>query len=132
MDSSAALIATWLALTWRLARVALPVVFLGAIVATTVVEVLPSYANTGVGVAIAAALGTVLMIPTWAEIAVAGPLIREGLDGPAAALLLTLPAVSIPCLAIIGGALNTYRVALLLGLTVFAVGMMGGLLFLVV
>ena len=132
VDSPGTLISAWLALAWRLARVALPVLFVGAIVSAAVMEALPSYANNSLGVVVAAAFGTILMIPTWTEIAVAGPLIEERLDGPAAALLLTLPAVSIPSLAIIAGALNAYRVTLLLGLTVFAVGVLGGFVFLVV
>jgi uncharacterized membrane protein YraQ (UPF0718 family) len=131
-DSPAALISAWLALAWNLARVALPVLALGAIAAAAVADGLPSYGNNGVGVVIAAAFGTILMVPTWTEIAMAGPLIKEGVEGPAAALLLTLPAVSLPFLLIIGGALNAYRTALLLGVAVFLAGISAGLLVLAV
>ncbi|MBI2858650.1 MAG: permease, partial [Chloroflexi bacterium] len=49
---------------------------------------------------------------------------------PAAALLLTLPAVSIPCLAVLGGATRSLKVPLLLGAAVMLAGIIAGLMFL--
>ncbi len=130
IDSPGALISNWLAMAWRLGKLVIPILFVGSAVAVTIVMALPSPKNDPIGVIVAAAFGTVLMIPTWTEIAIAGPLIREGLFGPAAALLLTLPAVSLPCLLIIGGALHNLRVPLLLGFLVFIAGILSGLVFL--
>jgi len=129
VDSPGAFISNWLALAWRLGRVVVPVLFVGSLVAVTIVMALPSPRNDTLGVIVAAVFGTILMIPTWTEIAIAGAFIKEGLNGPAASLLLTLPAVSIPCLLVIGSALQNSRVALLLGLMVFIVGILAGLIF---
>ncbi len=57
-------------------------------------------------------------------------LLQQGATGPAAALLLTLPAVSLPSLAIVAGALGSYRVPLVLGTVVFVAGALAGLAFL--
>lgn len=130
VDSPAALISTWLALAWRLARVVVPVLFVGAVVTAAIVKVLPSPSGDLPGIVAAAAFGTLLMVPTWTEIPVAAGLIREGLSGPAAALLLTLPAVSIPCLLIVWGAIRSLRVVLLLGALVFLVGVLAGAIYL--
>ncbi|MBI2909170.1 MAG: permease [Chloroflexi bacterium] len=130
-DSVAAFVPMWLGTAWRLGRVLVPVLFLGALAASAVVGALPaSPSNTVAGVVLASALGTVLMVPTWTEIAIALPLIQQGVAGPAAALLLTLPAVSLPCLAIVGGALNSQRAALVLGTLVFLGGVAAGFAFL--
>lgn len=129
-DSPATLMTAWLQASWAIARVAVPVLFLGAVVGAAIVDLLPAATNDVPGVAVAAAFGTLLMIPTWTEIAMAGPLIREGFHGPAAALLLTLPAVSMPSLVIIGAMFHDYRVAVLLALGVFLAGALAGLAFL--
>ncbi|MBF8268205.1 MAG: hypothetical protein HW388_1713 [Dehalococcoidia bacterium] len=131
-ETATALISSWLSLAWRLGRVVVPVLFVGSVVTAAVVEAMPSPSDNMVGVLAASAFGTLLMVPTWTELAIAGGLIREGLPGPAAALLLTLPAVSIPCLLIVGGAVRSFRVVLLLGLLVFLVGLGVGALFLYV
>ena len=129
IDSPTALIKSWLDMSWRFARVVVPVVFLGAVATAAVVALLPLPRNDFIGVIIASAFGTMLMVPTWTEIPLAGGLINQGLTGPAAALLLTLPAVSIPCLAVIAGALGNLRVPIFLGLAVFVVGLLTGLAF---
>lgn len=128
----AAFVAAWLRMAWRLARVALPVLFLAAVLAGAIGPAMQSFAgrNDVATVVVAAALGTLLMIPTWTELAIAGPLLQQGLAGPAAALLLTLPAVSLPSMVIIGGALGRYRVPVALGGLVFLVGVLAGLAFL--
>ena len=126
-DSPSALIATWLDMAWRLGRVVAPVLFVGSVVTAAVVMVIPSPTNDFVGIVAAAAFGTLLMAPTWTELPIALGLISQGLAGPAAALLLTLPAVSIPCLVIVGGATANWRAALLLGVLVFGVGTLVGM-----
>lgn len=78
----------------------------------------------------ATAIGTLFMVPTWTEIAVALPLIEKGLTGPAAALILALPAVSLPSLVIFGAALRSWRIPALLAVVVFLSGAIAGALFL--
>ncbi len=129
-DTPATLVRAWLGMSWHLARIAVPVLFLGSVLTAAVVMVVPAPSNDALGLLAAAALGTLLMIPTWTEIPVAAGLLQAGLTAPAAALLLTLPAVSVPCLVILAGAVSNLRVALLLGLSVFATGLLAGGLFL--
>ncbi len=130
LDSPSALLACWPKLVWRMARVVVPVLFIGALIAALVVRGLPASANNLGSVGVAAVLGTLLMVPTWTEIPIAAGLIKQGASGPAAVLLLTLPAVSVPCLIVLAGAMRSFKVAALLGLVVFVVGLAAGAAFL--
>ena len=130
VESPAGLITTWIGMTWRLGRVVVPVLFVGAVIAAALAGLMPSSGNTAWSVAVASAIGTALMVPTWTEIPLAAGLIAKGLTSPAAALLLTLPAVSIPCLAVLGGATRSLKVPLLLGAAVMLAGIIAGLMFL--
>ncbi|MDD7920094.1 hypothetical protein [Actinomycetospora callitridis] len=57
-----------------------------------------------VGVVLLAVAGTLLPIPTGAEIAVVAALLAVGVSAPlAAALLITLPALSLPSLLMVRG-----------------------------
>lgn len=129
-ESPAGLITTWIGMTWRLGRVVVPVLIVGAVIAAALAGLMPSSGNTAWSVAVASAVGTALMVPTWTEIPLAAGLIAKGLTSPAAALLLTLPAVSIPCLAVLGGATRSLKVPLLLGAAVMLAGIIAGLMFL--
>jgi uncharacterized membrane protein YraQ (UPF0718 family) len=131
IESPAALVAAWLGTSWRVGRIAVPTVFAAAIVASLVAPRLLSLADANdlATVAVTALLGTVLMVPTWGELAMAAPLAQQGLAAPAAALLLTLPAVSLPCLVVIGAAVGSMRVPLLLGGVVFLAGLLAGAVF---
>ncbi len=128
VHTPAAFLEAWLQTAWRLARVVLPVLVVTAILTGVLAPFIVSFLgrNDLWSVVKAAAAGTLLMIPTWTELAVAAPLIREGLAGPAAALLLTLPAYSVPCLVILGSALRDYRPAILLAVVVFLSGVVAG------
>jgi uncharacterized membrane protein YraQ (UPF0718 family) len=132
IDTPAALLAAWLDTAWRLARVAVPLLFLAAVVVSVAAPVIFAFGgrNDLATIIVAAAIGTLFMIPTWTELAIAVPLIQQGLTGPAAALLLTLPAVSLPSLTIIGAALGSYRIPAVLGVVVFLLGVLAGALFL--
>ncbi|MSQ40450.1 MAG: permease [Dehalococcoidia bacterium] len=130
VDSPANLVSSWLSMAWKLARVVVPVLLVSSVVTAAIVMALPLPSGNLLGVIAAAAFGTLLMVPTWTEIPIAAGLIKEGLSGPAAALLLTLPAVSVPGLAIVAGAVRSLRVALLLGLSIFVAGVGAGVLFL--
>jgi len=127
----AGVIASWAHNSWRVAKVALPTLFVGAVLAGIVAVFLPTvFTNDFKGVALASLLGTLFMISTWTEIPVAGVLAGQGLSGPAAALLVTLPSVSLPCLLLFGGALRSARIAVVLGAATFVFGLAAGLFFL--
>ncbi|GBC85146.1 hypothetical protein HRbin11_01591 [bacterium HR11] len=124
------LIRAWLWSTWRVARVVVPLLMVGSLGAGAIVAFVPSvFTNTVPGILLAAGLGTVLMVATWTEIPVAAVLAARGLTGPAAALLITLPVVSLPCLLIFGVALGNSRVPLLLGAVTFGLGVIAGWMF---
>ncbi|MBI4303791.1 MAG: permease [Chloroflexi bacterium] len=130
IDSPATLISNWLGMAWRLARVLVPILLVGSILSLYLVRAMPDTGNNVLGVGISAFFGTLLMVPTWTEIPFAVALINKGLTGVAASALITLPAVSLPCLLIIGGALRSLKVALVLGLSIFVVGVVAGIIFL--
>lgn len=72
--------------------------------------------------------GTLFVIPTAAEIPIVQSLLAIGLaSGPATALLITLPAVSLPSLLIVKNAFPL-RVLLAVFFVVVAVGIMGGII----
>jgi len=130
VDSPAALISSWLGMTWRLARVVIPLFIIFSVLAVYIVQAMPDSANNIFGVAVTAIFATLLMVPTWTEIPLAVGLINNGLTGIAAAVLITLPAVSLPCLFIIAGAIRSLKVAVILGLSVFIAGILAGIIFL--
>ncbi len=130
LDSPSTLISNWLSTTWRLARVMVPVLLIGAVASAYVVKLMPPTGNNLPGVIVAAFFGTLLMVPTWTEIPLAAGLINNGMTGIAAAALITLPAVSIPCLSIIAGSIQNVKITLLLGASVMAAGIVAGLIFL--
>ena len=102
----------------------------GSVLAVYIVGAMPDYRNNIIGVTVTAIFATLLMVPTWTEIPLAVGLINNGLTGIAAAVLITLPAVSMPCLIVIAGAVRSLRVAVILGLSVFIVGILAGIIFL--
>ena len=128
--SPAELIRSWLSSTWRITKVVIPTLAVGGVVAGIIVTFVPAvFRNDVAGVLLASGLGTIFMIATWTEIPVAAILAAQGLTGPAAALLMTLPVVSLPCLIIFGGAIRGGKVPLLLGMITFVFGVIAGLVF---
>ena len=127
---TAALISNWLGMAWRLAKIMVPVLLVGSVLAVYIVQIMPTTGNNLSGVVVTAFFGTLLMVPTWTEIPLAAGLANNGLTGIAAAALITLPAVSIPCLSIIAGAIRNLKVALILGLSVLIAGIVAGIIFL--
>jgi uncharacterized membrane protein YraQ (UPF0718 family) len=57
-------------------------------------------------------------------------LINAGYDGPAAALLVVLPAIILPCMMLLVGTLRRVRIAALLSAAVMTVGVVAGAMFL--
>lgn len=130
-ERASSLISIWLWTAWRMAKLFLPIFFIGGILASILVTlVAQGVGNSPLGVLISSVGGTLIMISTWTELPVAAILAHAGFTGPAAALLVTMPAVSIPCLLIFGGALGSLRASILLGVMVFLLGLIAGLLYL--
>ena len=120
----------WLRQSGRLALVLIPTLWLSSALAALVFDALPPLENNLEGVALAAAVGTVFMISTWSEIPIALQFIHAGLPGPAAALLVVLPAISLPCMFILAGALQRLSTVVLLSAAVMLVGVIAGAMFL--
>lgn len=125
--------ARWWRSFWRLTLDSLPVylvmvLLLGATRAWLFPAVSPGWGGS-VWVIVAFALtGTLFMIPTAAEIPIVQTMMSFGLGvGPAAALLVTLPTVSLPSLLMVRGAFPG-RVLVFVGLAVAALGIVSGLL----
>jgi hypothetical protein len=79
-------------------------------------------------VLVCAVLGTLLVIPTGGEIPVILALTAAGVGaGTAGALLITLPALSVPSMVMVGRALS-WRITLAMAAVVAAAGLVGGLL----
>jgi len=95
-------------------------------------EVNPVWGHSILAIIMLAITGTLFVIPTAGEIPVIQTLMAFGLGaGPAAALLITLPAVSLPSLLIIKRAFPT-RVLVLVGTVVVVFGIISGFIGMVV
>ncbi len=130
IDSPAVLISNWLGMASRLAKVVIPLFIVFSVLAVYIVQAMPDSGNNIIGVVVTAIFATLLMVPTWTEIPLAVGLINNGLTGIAAVVLITLPAVSIPCLFIIAGAVRSLKVTLILGFSVLLAGILAGIIFL--
>ena len=125
------LFGAWLRSSGRIALLLVPTLWMWSIVAAGIFQVLPSaFGNNFPSVVVAAVAGTFFMISTWSEIPMALQLIQSGIDGPAAALLVVLPAISLPCMILLGDALRRVRVVALLSAGVIIVGIVAGTIFL--
>lgn len=83
---------------------------------------------SGIGAIVAlSAIGTAFVIPTAGEVPIVQTLMHSGMGiGPAAALLITLPAISIPSLFIVRGAFPK-RVLAFVTACVFVLGVVAGI-----
>jgi uncharacterized membrane protein YraQ (UPF0718 family) len=124
-------IGSWLQASGRIALILVPTLWVWSVIASAIFQVLPSaFGNNLTSVVLSAVVGTFFMISTWSEIPMALQLIESGFNGPAAALLVVLPAISLPCMMLLGGALQRFRVVALLSIGVMIVGIAAGALFL--
>jgi uncharacterized membrane protein YraQ (UPF0718 family) len=131
VETPSQVIAAWFYASARIALVLVPTLWIWSVVAAALFRAVPSvFANTLNGVAIAAIGGTLFMISTWSEIPMALQLIHAGSTGPAAALLVVLPAISLPCMMLLGGALQRFRMVAWLSGAVMLVGVVAGVMFL--
>jgi uncharacterized membrane protein YraQ (UPF0718 family) len=131
--SVGSIVAAWLKELWTEVATILPgyiviVLLLGAARAWLFPPQLTIHAS-GIGAIVAlSAIGTAFVIPTAGEVPIVQTLMHAGMSiGPASALLLTLPAISIPSLFIVRGAFPK-RVLAFVTVCVFALGIAGGVL----
>jgi uncharacterized protein len=123
----------WFGILWRMAARLIPeyiilVLLLGAARAWLFPHAGPEIGNA-IGWIIALAIaGTLFVIPTAGEIPIVQAMLSLGVGaGPAGALLMTLPPISVPSLAIISRSFRP-QVLLIVTLSVVAFGIAGGLL----
>lgn len=131
LETPSQLIGAWLYASGRIALVLVPTLWVWSVIASGIFEALPSaFGNNLTSVVLAAMVGTFFMISTWSEIPMALQLIQSGFNGPAAALLVVLPAISLPCMMLLGGSLQRFRIVALLSIAVMIVGILAGAMFL--
>ncbi|WP_206813054.1 permease [Paradesulfitobacterium ferrireducens] len=106
-EEKGSLLMRWIRALWALILDTIPayvivVVLLGAIRAWLFPALDPEWANSMIAIIFFALGGTLFIIPTAAEIPIVQSLMSYGLGvGPGVALLMTLPAVSLPSLIMI-------------------------------
>ena len=117
---------TWLAETAKLAKQIFPVLLIGVFVAGMIKAVLPpewvvAYvgANTLAANLLAAVAGALMYFSTLTEVPIIKALTDLGMaKGPALALLLSGPAVSLPNMLVVGRFMGARKTALYVGLVV--------------
>ena len=131
LETPSQFLAAWLRASGRIALVLVPTLWVWSVIASAIFQALPrAFGNNLASVVLSAVAGTFFMISTWSEIPMALQLIQSGFSGPAAALLVVLPAISLPCMMLLGGALQRFRVVALLSAAVILVGIVAGVMFL--
>jgi uncharacterized membrane protein YraQ (UPF0718 family) len=130
-QSPGVLVQQWLTSSAKLAAWFIPTMVGVAVIAAAIFEWMPDVCtNSLTSVLVAAVAGTLMMISTWSEIPVVAQLIKTGCSGPAATLLVVLPPVSLPCLAILSACTGQIRLSILLALAVMVIGALVGVLYL--
>lgn len=107
----------WLEETWGFSKLILPLLFIGVFIAGFVMPLLPEDiitnlvgSNTIVGNLIASIFGAFMYFSTLTEIPILQALITKGMhSGPALALLLAGPSLSLPNMLVVGGILGTKK-----------------------
>lgn len=131
VETPSQLLGSWLYASGRIALVLVPTLWVWSVIASALFQALPSaFGNNLPSVVLSAIGGTFFMISTWSEIPMALQLIQAGFSGPAAALLVVLPAISLPCMMLLGGSLQRFRMVALLSVAVMIVGIVAGAIFL--
>ena len=126
----------WLKETWDFSKKILPLLFVGVFVAGFIMPLLPETLiteivgqNTIFGNLIAAIFGAFMYFATLAAIPILQALITKGMhQGPALALLLAGPSLSLPNMLVIRGVLGSKKTAVYVGLVIFY-STIAGLLF---
>ncbi len=128
------LVFEWLKNIWQMTRLTLPLLILGYLLVgvlqlfVPLKTVAPVLGDGLVPLILVALISTLVMVPTFSEIALVSTLVPLGMGmAPAIALLITAPAVSLPSLIVIGRATHSWRIPLVVGSLVFLMGTIGGL-----
>jgi uncharacterized membrane protein YraQ (UPF0718 family) len=124
------LLTAWLRLSGRVAVILIPSMIIGTLVASVLWGLWPKELTDGpLAVLVAAVLGTLLMVSTWSEIPLALQMLEQGLHGPAAAVLIALPAVNLASLWLIARSTGQWKLALGMGGAVMVSALGAGLMF---
>jgi hypothetical protein len=126
----------WLNETWNFAKIILPLLFIGVFIAGFVMPLLPETLiqdlvgqNTITGNLIASVFGAFMYFSTLTEIPIIQALMAKGMAaGPALALLLAGPSLSLPSMLVIRKILGTTKTLVYIGL-VIAYATIAGLIF---
>ena len=116
----------WLEETWSFAKMLLPLLFIGVFVAGFIMPLLPQTLienmvgqNTIFGNLVASIFGAFMYFSTLTEIPILQALIAKGMSsGPALALLLAGPSLSLPNMLVVRRILGNKRTAVYVGLVV--------------
>ncbi|MBU0456731.1 MAG: permease [Nanoarchaeota archaeon] len=116
----------WLNETWNFSKMLLPLLFVGVFIAGFIMPLLPQTLienlvgqNTIIGNLIASIFGAFMYFSTLTEIPILQALIAKGMhSGPALALLLAGPSLSLPNMLVVRKVLGTKKTAIYIGLVV--------------
>jgi len=117
----------WLEETWGFAKTLLPLLFIGVFIAGFIMPLLPATlienlvgSNTLLGNLIASIFGAFMYFSTLTEIPIIQALMAKGMaSGPALALLLAGPSLSLPNMLVIRKVLGTKKTVTYVGLVIF-------------
>ncbi|MGM5480892.1 MAG: permease [Nanobdellota archaeon] len=126
----------WLEETWNFSKLILPLLFAGVFVAGFIMPLLPEAMitnivgqNTILGNVVASIFGAFMYFSTLTEIPILQALMAKGMhSGPALALLLAGPSLSLPNMLVVRGVLGTKKTLVYVGLVV-VYATLGGLVF---
>jgi hypothetical protein len=117
----------WLAETWDFSKIILPLLFVGVFIAGFVMPLIPEElvvslvgSNSVEGNLVASIFGAFMYFSTLTEIPILQVLIAKGMAaGPALALLLAGPSLSLPNMLVIRGIMGTKKTAVYVALVIF-------------
>ncbi len=126
----------WLNETWTFSKMLLPLLFIGVFIAGFIMPLLPQTLienlvgqNTLIGNVVASIFGAFMYFSTLTEIPILQALIAKGMhSGPALALLLAGPSLSLPNMLVIRKVLGTKKTIVYIALVV-VYSTMAGLIF---
>ncbi len=126
----------WLNETWNFSKMLLPLLFIGVFIAGFIMPLLPETLitnlvgqNTVLGNLVASIFGAFMYFSTLTEIPILQALIAKGMhSGPALALLLAGPSLSLPNMLVVRGVLGTKKTAVYV-LLVVVYSTIAGLIF---
>ncbi len=116
----------WLNETWNFSKLILPLLFIGVFIAGFIMPLLPESlitqlvgSNTLIGNLIGSIFGAFMYFSTLTEIPILQALIAKGMhQGPALALLLAGPSLSLPNMLVVRGVLGNKKTAVYIGLVI--------------